>query len=224
MSGLFVTGTDTGVGKTVLTGAIALSLRRQGLSVVVCKPVQSGALADDPAGDAALLEAWVGECHCFESFAAPLAPLVAAEREGRAIDQAALVERIRGLESGYDLLLVEGAGGLLAPLGDDWTVADLAVALAFPLLVVARPGLGTVNHTLLTLAAARGLGLPVAGVVLNGNDPEAETNASLIESFGETRVLGRTPWLAGTPDAEQLLALADHVHLDSVLMLESARA
>jgi dethiobiotin synthetase len=205
VKGLFVTGTDTGVGKTVVTGALARSLRDRGLSAGVAKPVQSGNLAADPEGDAMVLRRLAGvddavDEICPYAFRAPLAPLVAARLEGRAIELDAILDALEVLGSRYDSLLVEGAGGWLVPIGEDWTIADLAARLDVPLLVVARAGLGTVNHTLLTVESARACGLTVAGVVLNGSAPSGDaspaTNRDLIESFGEVAVLGTLPWLA----------------------------
>lgn len=218
MTGLFVTGTDTGVGKTVITAALALGLRARGVHVRVVKPLQSGARADDPEGDAMLLRRWAGLAEAPEeiapfAFAAPLAPLVAARLEGRRLE---LAEVAAAVPDGS--VLVEGAGGLHVPGGEDWTVADLAAALGLPLLVVARPGLGTVNHTLLTVEAACSRGLAVAGVVLNGDDPQRSANARLIESFGGVPVIGQTPWLRAPIVPERLLGLAEeHMDLDLVV-------
>jgi dethiobiotin synthetase len=199
--GIFVTATDTAVGKTVVCAGLASALRARGCDVAVFKPVQSGALADDPAGDAALLGA-----DCLYAFLAPLAPLIAAREEGRQIELEPILARARALAEAHELLLVEGAGGLLVPLGEDFDIADLVRELTFPLLVVARAGLGTVNHTLLTVEAARARGLEVAGVVLNGAlDESSETNAALIETRGDVRVLAQVPWLDDPADAARYL-------------------
>ncbi|MBN2910360.1 dethiobiotin synthase [Polycladomyces sp. WAk] len=212
--GIFVTATDTEVGKTVVTAGLALALREQGLRVGVMKPVQSGHLADDPEGDGGRLKRWTGvEAELEEivpySFSLPVAPWIAARSAGVAIDRAGLVERIRTMAERYDLLLVEGAGGLLVPVGPDWTMADLAVELGWPLVIVARPNLGTVNHTVLTLEAARNRGLRPLGVILNGyregeRVPSLEANPEMIEHFGEAPVLGRIPWMAEPVTTETL--------------------
>jgi dethiobiotin synthetase len=211
------------VGKTVLTAGLVLALRARGHSVGVVKPVQSGALASDPAGDAMLLKRWTGAVESVEEiapycFAAALAPLVAAGLEGRSVERAEVVARVRAVAERYDAILVEGAGGLLVPLGRDWTVADLAVSLGLPLLVLARAGLGTVNHTTLTVLAARQLGLDPIGVVLNGAaDESSRTNARLIERLAAVPVLGQTPWLDGELTPERLQALVEeNVDLDAV--------
>lgn len=223
MNGLFVTGTDTGVGKTVLTAGIASALQARGHAVGVAKPVQSGALAADPYGDAMVLKRWTGvgegvsEIAPF-SFAASLAPVVAASLEGRVVDLGEAIEAVRAIASRYDAVLVEGAGGLLVPVGEDWTIADLARALALPLLVVARAGLGTVNHTALTVRVARQLGLEPAGVILNGDvDESSATNAGLIERIAEVRVLGHTPTLDGELTKDRVRRLVeDNVDVDAV--------
>lgn len=205
--GFFVTATDTGVGKTFITTALAAALRARDRDVAVFKPVQSGAAADDPSGDAALLGA-----DCVYAFAAPLAPLVAARAEGRTIELEPILARARELAREHELLLVEGAGGLLVPLAEDLDLADLAVALGLPLVIVARAGLGTVNHTLLTIEAARARGLELAGVVLNGRSDESTAeNAALIEAGSGVRVAARVPWLADPADAAGYLDDADFV-------------
>jgi dethiobiotin synthetase len=131
-----------------------------------------------------------------------------------------VLESIAELGRRHDLLLVEGAGGLIVPVGESWTIADLAVWLGLPLVVVARAGLGTVNHTLLTLEAARSRGLEVTAVVLNGRaldtDASADTNPALIERLGEVTTVS-VPRLVDGPG----VALAEHVaaHLDAGLFL-----
>jgi dethiobiotin synthetase len=229
VNGLFVTGTDTGVGKTVVTAGLALAFAARGRSVAVVKPVQSGNLAADPEGDAMRLKSLA--CLSEEpaeivhsAFREPLAPLVAAGLAGVVLDPLALVEHVHAAGAGRDVVLVEGAGGLLVPLAPDWTIADLASALGLPLLVVARPGLGTVNHTLLTIRVAQAQGLTCAGVVLNGpaDDASALTNAELIERFSSVPVLGRLPWHEGDLTSASLLALVEqNLDLDRVLPAEA---
>jgi dethiobiotin synthetase len=200
--GFFVTGTDTGVGKTVVTGGLAAALRARGLTVGILKPVQSGAMADDPEGDAGKLGA-----ECVYAFAAPLAPLVAARMEGAAVELEPVVRAAERLAAANDILLVEGAGGLLVPLAEGLLVADVAQALSLRLVVVARAGLGTVNHVLLTLEAARSRGLAVAAVVLNGDgDTSTPDNPGMIDAFGRAPLVLRVP-TTDTPE-EHLGGLA----------------
>src|SRR5436190_1722571 len=193
----------------------AARLQARGLDVGVAKPVQSGALASDPEGDAALLKRWTGVLESVDEiapfcFAAPLAPLIAAELEGRTVSLAAAAAAVEAVAERHEAVLVEGAGGLLVPAGDGWTIGDLAAELGLPLLVVARAGLGTVNHTALTVLAARQLGLRPAGVVLNGTaDESSKENARMIEELAEVPVLGRTPSLEGELTPERLRLLAE---------------
>lgn len=188
--GLFVTGTDTGVGKTYLTALIAREASDEDIEVGVYKPVCSG-IEVGPDGrtfwpDVARLSEAVGgryplERICPQRFSAALAPPVAARLEGATVDGAQLRTAARWWRGRVDLLLIEGVGGLLCPLTETTTVADLALDLGYPLLIVARLGLGTINHTLLTAEIARARGLAVAGVVLNdvegrSDDVSRDTN------------------------------------------------
>jgi dethiobiotin synthetase len=224
VNGLFVTGTDTGVGKTVVTGGIVAALRARGHDVGVSKPLQSGALAGDASGDAMLLRAWTGVPETAAeiapySFAAALAPSVAAEREGRSVALTDAVDAVHAVAANHDAVVVEGAGGLIVPLGPDWTVADLAVALSLPVVVVARAGLGTVNHSALTIRVIRSYGLDPLGVVLNGpEDESSRRNAQLIEELAEVRVLGHTPWVDGELDVRKLVE--DNVDVDALISLK----
>lgn len=169
MRGLFVTGTGTGVGKTIVSAALLAAMRGAGEQVRAYKPVVTG-LAE-PSGqwppDHELLAAAAGmgsEEVAPLRFRPAVSPHLAASLAGEPIDPAALVERARA--SAGDTLIVEGVGGLLVPLADDFTVRDLAVQLGLPLAIAAAPGLGTINHTLLTIEAARTARLSVAAVVL----------------------------------------------------------
>jgi len=216
--GLFVTATDTGIGKTVVTAALALAFAARGHHPSLLKPVQTGNLADDPAGDAMILERLAGvPVANVYAFRQPVAPLVAARASGRTIELEPILARARGLDPP---LLVEGVGGLLVPVGEDWTIADLARALGLPLVVVARASLGTVNHAALTVRVARGEGLEVAGVVLNEHgcppDPSWDTNAALIEELASVPVLGR---LRSFPELtpEALREAAEGLELERLL-------
>ena len=171
MRGLFVTGTGTGVGKTILSAALLAALRAAGEPVRAHKPVVTG-LAEPPAARPpdhellALAAGMAAEEVAPLRFQPPVSPHLAALLTGQPIDAVGLVERARTSAGAEQALIVEGVGGLLVPLSHDFTVRDLAVELALPLLIAAPPGLGTINHTLLTLEAARAVGLSVAAVVL----------------------------------------------------------
>ena len=215
--GLFITGTDTDVGKTYVTVLLAERLRAAGRRVGVYKPAVSGAgvfHGDAVWGDIEALRAAAGlttaddDLICPQRFRAPLAPPVAAALEGRTVDAGRLVAGAAAWAGRCDVLLIEGAGGLLCPLAFNdggrggVTVLDAAAELGLPLLVVARAGLGTVNHTLLSLSAAAARGVPVAGVLLNARDrpdPQARNNAAMIERFSDAPVLGAVGPGGGLP-------------------------
>jgi dethiobiotin synthetase len=162
---LVVTGTDTGVGKTVATAALACHARLTGVDVAVCKPVQTGSPRDDDLAVVARLSG-VGALHGRWRYPEPLAPAAAAKRAGMALptrDQ--LLASVSSVDA--KLTLVEGAGGLLVELGAGGvTLRDLARDLTAPVLVVVSPGLGTLNHTALTLEALAAQGIPCAGLVI----------------------------------------------------------
>lgn len=204
MAGLFVTGTDTGVGKTVVACALAEALRRRRIDVGVMKPIETGVGAQGPLDAIALLEA-AGvddplELVCPQRFELPAAPSIAAAREGRAVDLAAIRSAHAALRARHALMLVEGAGGLLVPIAHGHSMAELARDLGAPLLVVTRASLGTVNHTRLTLEAAQHRGLPVAGVVISHGPREiSSADAANLEALREDlgdRLLGEIPPIA----------------------------
>ena len=178
MRGCFVTGTDTGAGKTVLAAAIVAALRSRGIAVQPLKPVITG-LDERPdpdwPPDHELLARAAGrspdEVALF-SYGPPVSPHLAAQLAGRPLDARELRQAVLRSASGADVVVVEGVGGLLVPLTADYSVRDLARELGLPLVIAARPGLGTLNHTLLTLEAARAAGLRVAGVVMTPWPPE----------------------------------------------------
>ena len=168
MSTLVVTGTDTGVGKTVTTAALACAARLAGLEVAVSKPVQTGTVdGDNDLGEVHRLSG-VANLHGGWRYPEPLAPVAAAQRAGLPLPmRAELVDAVRAAEIPGGLTLVEGAGGLLVELGADGvTLRDLAADLSAPVLVVVSPGLGTLNHTALTLESLAGQGIPCAGLVI----------------------------------------------------------
>jgi dethiobiotin synthetase len=207
---LFVTGTDTGVGKTFTTAAIAALAVASGRSVTVIKPVQTGVLPREP-GDIDVVRHAVGPTPLLRTeepyrFKAPLAPSVAVRLEGTAIDPPTLVRRCREVTHGADIILVEGAGGLLVPLANHYLMADLARELRLALLVVTRPGLGTLNHTALTVEAARSRKLETLGLVISGYPAEpdvaAETNPRLLVEMTGLPLLGVLPWVPGLSTGE----------------------
>jgi len=192
--GFFITGTDTGVGKTVVACALTAWYRRRGYDVGVMKPVATGGhrmrqgnarrwVSDDArqlVRAAGARDPWsLVNPVCFHE---PLAPLTAALRARQVIRLRTITEAFHRLAARHDLLIVEGVGGLLVPLTPTATVADLARRFELPLLLVARPGLGTLNHTLLTLHAATTMGLAVCGIVINhAQKPPRGTMARLAQ-------------------------------------------
>lgn len=168
---LFVTGTDTGVGKTVVTAALAAALARAGVAVRALKPVASGVPEGEPGEDASLLALAAGHApKSFVRLVAPLSPHRAALLEETEVDPDALLAWLRA-ERG-EVTLAEGAGGFEVPVTPRYRMSDLAEALGWPVLVVASDRLGVLNHVLLTVEAVRRRGLPVAGVVLVAREPD----------------------------------------------------
>jgi dethiobiotin synthetase len=211
---LLITGTDTGVGKTLVTAAIAAGLAASSDAVEVAKPIETGC-PPGPDGllptDAVSLRAACGsnaplDAICPFRFADPLAPSIAAERARATIDLERLATLLR-TRSASTLLLVEGAGGLLVPITSRHTFADLASMLAAPILLVVGSRLGAINHALLTLEVIRSRGLAIRGYVLNRlarpGDVAADTNAAVLAATTSAPCLGELPWLA---DAPELLA------------------
>ncbi len=224
MRGLFVTATDTGVGKTVVSAALLAAMVAAGEPVRAHKPVVTGLGERSQVGQPG---AWPPDHELLASVVAgmtpeevaPLryepavSPHLAARLAGERVKPDDLEARARGAGSGETTLIVEGVGGLLAPLAEDYTVRDLAVALGLPLLIAAHPGLGTINHTLLTLQSARAAGLDVCAVVLTPwpekpNDME-QSNRATIARIGDIEVaaLGhvRSPAAADLARAGQAL-------------------
>ena len=214
--GLFITGTDTGIGKTWVAGAIARWFRLRGWRVAVCKPIATGCekRREGLVSEDAELLAHCADARdpldliCPQRYAEPLAPAVAAERAGEPLDWAAVQRSLDLMTRHADRIVVEGVGGLRVPLDPKHTVLDLARWLGLPAVVVARPALGTINHTLLTVDALRAAGVKVAGVVINRYPADAagaaeETNPRAIEKWGRVPVLCIVPDepIAGSPPA-----------------------
>jgi len=207
--GLFITGTDTGVGKTVITAGLAGVLRKNGVKAAAFKPVQTGGIESEEgllSEDALFYRAVAGLPYSSREmnpccFRLPLSPNVAARVSGRTIDPVTLEKAYLRLAAENDFILVEGAGGLCVPLVDyHFNMADLARLLGTPLLVVARPGLGTINHTVLTIKYAQWSGIDIKGIIINGyREDQAtmaeQTNPEVIEGITGIPVLGIVPYL-----------------------------
>jgi len=238
MNGIFVTGTDTGIGKTALSALLLAELRRRGINAAPMKPVQtdckpvnlrpealdfrnvlpqglkpkarslsipdldyslSMSSMEVSAEDYANMSPYTFEPAC--------SPHLAAEMAGTEIEIAEMVIAARALTSDYEFVIAEGAGGTLVPLNRRETMLDLMQALKFPTLLVARPGLGTINHTLLSIRVLRSDGLDIAGVIFVASeetDPGfiEEDNAVTIEHFGKVPVLGTIPYCTQLQEAK----------------------
>ncbi len=206
--GFFITGTDTGVGKTIMAGAVIKAINYLGITAGAMKPIESGcgkegdtlipfdgmflkqmAHMDDPI-------TLVTPC-CLES---PLAPISAAEEDKVEIDPVELRKAFLKLCMKYEVMVVEGVGGLMVPIKRDYYVAGMARDLGLPLLVVARPGLGTINHIMMTIRVAQQEGLAVAGIILNYSappqqSPAEQTNPKLLAQICPVPVIGIFPYL-----------------------------
>lgn len=221
--GMFITGTDTGVGKTVVAAAIARYMSRKGYSVGVLKPVTSGGVkrGDELVSEDADLLRWASGCtapgHIISPYVLrdPIAPSEAARREGKEIVLELIREAYEQLSLSHELVIVEGAGGLLVPLGPGLLVADLPARLGLPLLIVSRPGLGTVNHTLMTCECALSRHIRTLGIVINGqsDDPAGaeEYAPRLIAELSPAPILGALPRLASSDEKDLVEKLAPAV-------------
>jgi dethiobiotin synthetase len=205
--GIFITGTDTEVGKTLIAAGLVVALQDRGIDVGVMKPLESGALCFESAPiprDAFYLKEIAGvqddldliNPYCFQ---APLAPGVAAEQEGVEVDLQRIKEAYEELKGRHQFMVVEGAGGLLVPIAKGTLLPELIKVLDLPLFLVARSSLGTINHALLSLLYCQREGLEVVGIVINKSTPDAdpaeESNPQYITQFGETPVWGSFPYL-----------------------------
>ncbi|MFY4813143.1 dethiobiotin synthase [Haloarcula sp. AONF1] len=196
--GVFVVGTDTGVGKTVVTAGLTGWLRETGTEAVAVKPCQTGYPPDD---DAAFVESVCGTADaavCLQRLSPPLAPEVAAREadDDVTLSYESIRDGVADVVAGSETAVVEGIGGLRVPLADDREVIDLVSDVGLPALVVARSGLGTLNHTALTVQALRRRGVPVVGVVLNEYEDATtaeRTNPGVIERMTECSVWPMPP-------------------------------
>lgn len=216
--GLFVTGTDTGVGKTVVACALIRGFVAQGLRVAGMKPVAAGDIVDTPDGrmndDVARLRAACNvdapleeiNPYCFD---APIAPHIAAAGEGRSIDLDVIMQRYTALAARADVVVVEGAGGFLVPLNEREDFSDLARRLDLPVVLVVGMRLGCLNHALLTQEAIRARGLSIAGWVANRIDPgmaaAPENDATLVQRIGAP-LIGSLEWLPAHLQSKVTLA------------------
>lgn len=209
-SGIFITGTDTNVGKTVVTASLAFALKRQGIHLEIMKPVETGILhsGEDPQADGSRLQSVLSTHHPIPlvtpySFSDPLAPLAASRHAHQPIDFTLIKDRFQKLSTTCDFLLVEGVGGVMVPLTEHQTIRDLISFLGLPCLVVSRPQLGGVNHTLLTVEALRSFGISITAIVLNFTrspqtsdveQQQIESTIQLIRELSGVPVVGPLPF------------------------------
>ena len=224
---LGVTGTDTGVGKTMISTVLLRLLRSRGLKVAAMKPVETGVAPGDPRSDALRLLDAAGGADAVETvrpllLKEPLAPWVAAARGGAHVDLDVLDRAFRALSEGRDAILVEGAGGLLVPLTRDVAFDGLFVQWDLDLVVVAGNRLGAINHTLLTVRAAHDAGLRVRGVVLNTLSPEPpriaeSTNLETLRELLAPVPVLHFPWLRKPNDDAYVVELAEECGFDALV-------
>jgi dethiobiotin synthetase len=205
---IFITGTDTGAGKTVLAALLVQFLRERGVNAAALKPVCSGSRADAralcAATDSVLSLDEINPWH----FRAPLAPLLAARRERKRVHLSEVLAHVRAIQKRFDVLLVEGAGGLLSPLGENFNSGGLIAVLRAVPIIVAQNKLGAVNHVLLTLAALPRGGVATARVVLMSppkRDAAVVTNAKLLAGFFDEKKIFTLPWLGKKFSAGEVL-------------------
>ena len=232
--GIFITGTDTEVGKTLIGGAIAFGLKKRGIDCGIMKPVQSGAIERNGkliSQDADFLikacdvkdEVSLINPYCLK---APLAPSVAAKIGRRDVSLKKIIDAFNILSSRHQFMIVEGVGGFLVPIAKRYLVKDLVLDLKLPILIVSRLGLGTINHTLLTVEAARNCGIEILGVIFNESQDKPftlceKTNPNIISSLSGVPVLGIIPFIskAGTNQKSSniLKAIAEKIDLASII-------
>ncbi len=213
---ILITGTDTGVGKTLVARGLARALCEKGLKTLAVKPVESGvALESSPNEDGVLLAAATGQDHPTQALTrltCPVAPPVAADREGVELPFEDWVREIEVLSNQADIVLVEGAGGFLSPLTWEASARDLAKRLEAPALLVVGNRLGCVNHTLLTVEALNRAGIPLVGIILSAvgeEDESFETNADTIRRSSSVERIASLPhvtdWRASLPHLKPVL-------------------
>lgn len=226
MKGFFVTGTDTNVGKTIISSGLAAVLKEKKVDVGVFKPLLSGIAREDPASDTSLLKQMSQTSLSYEEitpfeFKEPLAPYVAGKLEGKAIGIEEVLSHWEKIREKHEFFIVEGVGGISVPLGEGFLVSDLIKALQLPLVIVARPNLGTFNHIFLTVQYAKSMGLSIAGIVLNGiNDHPGlaeKTNPDLIEKLCCVPILGITPKLKEITKENIVKMVKDHIDVTKLI-------
>jgi len=228
---IFITGTDTDVGKTVVTAGLASAVRSLGYSVGVFKPVQTGSFKKNnklispdlefvKSVDDSILT------YALYNFKEPAAPSLAADLEGINIDIDKIVEDYKELGKKCDFVIVEGAGGLLTPIKDSFSMRDLIKILDLSLIIVARPDLGTINHTLLTIEAAKNKNIKIAGIIISNYPSETENAAirnapAMIKELSGEKILGILPKIEDLNNNPVVLKdlFLKHINIDFILRI-----
>lgn len=227
--GFFVTGTDTGVGKTVITVALIKAIGLLGIRACGMKPIETGCIKE---GDILVpldgmfiktithMEETIKDITpcCYES---PLAPLPASEIEGVPVDFGKIQKAYTDLSKKYDAIIVEGIGGLLVPIKRDYFVLDLARDFGLPIIAVSRPDLGTLNHTMLTVNYAIKEGLNVAGIIINYNRPPGDTlaedsNPEIIKQISPVPIIGVFPYLKDLESSTIEKAVVKNLDIETI--------
>jgi dethiobiotin synthetase len=239
--GFFITGTDTGVGKTVITGALILFIKHLRFRVCGMKPIETGCLKSKLKVKSSKLnvkeEVLIPPDGMFLKKIAgmddhidlatpirlenPLAPFPASEIEGIPVDIDRIKKAYADLSKKYDVVVVEGIGGLLVPIRRDYFVLDLAKHFGLPIIIVSRPGLGTINHTLLTVNYALKEGLHIAGIIINYSQPPEktlaeETNPMVIKQISPVPIIGIFPYLEEVKESALEETAANHLNLEII--------
>ena len=225
--GVFITGTDTEVGKTLIAGGLARRFCNMGINVGVMKPVETGGeyKKGKLVGKDTEYLIRMGKIQDTYShinpyiFEHPLAPYVAAKLEGKKIYKKKILASFKNLMDKYDFLIVEGCGGFLVPITSNYMISDLARDMKLPIIIVATAGLGSINHTLLSLYHARRSGLKVLGIIINKTSRNIsmseKTNPQIIKTFGKVPILGVIPYTSGRKNMDDVVN--KHVDIKKIL-------
>lgn len=225
--GVFITGTDTEVGKTIIAGGLARLLRNMRINVGVMKPVETGGKYKKGSLVGKDTEYLIKMSKIQDTyshinpyiFEHPLAPYVAAKLEGKKICKKKILTSFRNLTDKYDFLVVEGCGGFLVPITSNYMISDLAKDMKLPVIIVARAGLGSINHTLLSLYHARRSGLKIIGIIINKTSRNIsmseKTNPQVIRAFGRVPILGIIPYTSGRKSID--VVVNKYVDIEKIL-------
>ncbi|MFH1423140.1 MAG: dethiobiotin synthase [Planctomycetota bacterium] len=222
-NGIFITATDTGAGKTTIGVALAAYLQKKGCNIGVMKPVESGGTSDSQVYTAVIKTGDPPELINPYHFNMPVSPHQAAREEGKEVKYEVIESAFNQLSAKHDFVIIEGAGGLLSPITDELLSADLIKKFQLPILVIAKPQVGTINHTLLTLRCAEQMGIPIIGIIINYSQDTrggiaTKSKPEEFSKFTTVPLLGILPYLGyisqRSPNVDSLIAgLEQHINL-----------